>query len=124
MTSTVPSASAPAPVVTPAPATAAAEAVGAGTTRPDSAAAKSSPPDTRTPAQIEADLVATRQRLAGRIDDLQEYVAPRNVARRGLAKIKGVYVDEYGGIRPERVAVTVAVVAVLVGLRALRRRSR
>lgn len=93
-------------------------------TTPDAAAAAPKPVDPRTPAQIEADLIATRERLAGRIDDLQRYVAPRAVAARGLGKVKRIYVDEYGGIRPERVVATVAVVAVLIGLRALRRRSR
>jgi hypothetical protein len=96
-------------------------------TTPDpgtAATAAAKPVDERSPEQIEADLVATRQRLAGRIDDLQQYVAPRAVAGRGLNKVKRIYVDEYGGIRPERVVATVAVVAVLIGLRALRRRSR
>lgn len=91
---------------------------------PTATPARRKPVDERTPAQIEAELIATRERLAGRIDELQEYVAPRAVVGRGLAKVKRVYVDEYGGIRPERVVATVAVVAVLIGLRALRRRSR
>ncbi len=127
MTSTASAASAPAPVVTSAPAAPAdvvTPAAPAGEAVETTVAGKGSPPDTRTPAQIEADLIATRARLAGRIDELQQYVAPRAVAARGLGKVKRIYVDEYGGIRPERVVATVAVVAVLIGLRALRRRSR
>lgn len=88
-------------------------------------AAKAKPaPDTRTPAQIEAQMVVTRQRLAERIDEVSAYVAPKAVAGRQVQKVKAFYVDEYGGIRPERVLVTAAVVAAVVGLRLLRRRRR
>ena len=79
---------------------------------------------TRSLDQIEADIALTRARLSGRIDDLQAYVQPQALAQRQLAKVKGIYVDEFGGVRPERVLVTVAVVAGLLALRALRRRSR
>lgn len=78
----------------------------------------------RTVEEIEADLDATRERLAGRLDDLQEYVAPKNVMNRQVAKVKGVFVDEYGGIKPDRVLIAAGVVAVLVGLRILRHRRR
>jgi len=83
-----------------------------------------SPPVPRTMDEIEADLDATRERLAGRIDDLQEYVSPRNVAQRQLDKVKGVFVDEYGGIKPDRVLVAVGAVVAVVGLGVLLRRRR
>ena len=43
---------------------------------------------------------------------------------RQVAKVKGVFVDEYGGIKPDRVLIAAGVVAVVVGLRILRRRRR
>ena len=78
----------------------------------------------RTVEEIEADLDATRQRLAGRLDDLQQYVAPKNVMNRQVAKVKGVFVDEYGGVKPDRVLMAAGVVVVIVGLGFLRRRRR
>lgn len=106
-------AAAPAPGARPVPA------------RPSStgpAAAAPVPP--RSIDEIEADLDATRARLAQRLDDLQDYVDPRNVAQRQLAKVRGVFVDEYGGIKPDRVLVVVGVVAVILGIGAMRRRHR
>ena len=82
------------------------------------------PPPPRTMDEIEADLEATRERLAGRLDDLQEYVSPRNVAQRQLDKVKGVFVDEYGGIKPDRVLVAVGAVVAVVGLGVVLRRRR
>ena len=76
----------------------------------------------RTVEESEADL--TRQRLAGRLDDLQQYVAPKNVMNRQVAKVKGVFVDEYGGVKPDRVLMAAGVVVVIVGLGFLRRRRR
>ena len=67
----------------------------------------------RTADQIEADIAAARSRLAGTLDDLQDRVRPENIAKRGLAKAKGVCV--------ERVAATaVAVVGALLLRRGLR----
>lgn len=80
------------------------------------------PPDTRTAAQIEAELEVTRNRLAGRIDDLQAYVAPKAVLGRQVEKVRGFYVDEFGGIRPERVLATAGVVVAVIGIGLLRRR--
>ena len=93
-----------------------------------SAPATGAPSDRPTPPrsmdEIEAELDATRQRLAGRIDELEEYVQPKNVARRQLDKVRGVFVDEYGGIKPDRVLLAAGVVVALVGVSALLRRRR
>jgi len=87
-------------------------------------AGEEKPPPPRTMDEIEAELEATRERLAGRLDDLQEYVSPRNVAQRQLDKVKGVFVDEYGGIKPDRVLVAVGAVVAVVGLGVVLRRRR
>ena len=86
-------------------------------------AVKDAPPP-RSAAQIEADLDVVRARLAGRINDLEDYVAPKNVAKRGVDSAKRVFVDEYGGIKPDRVLMAVGAVVLLVGLRAVGRRRR
>jgi hypothetical protein len=81
-------------------------------------------PDTRTPAQIEADLSSTRERMAATIDELQSRVTPAAIAAKGRAKVKGLVVDEYGGVRVERIAVAGAVVIGLIVVRSLFRRAR
>ena len=88
------------------------------------AAASDAPPPPRSMDEIEAELQATRDRLAGRIDDLTEYVKPANIVERQKAKLKGVFVDEYGGIKPDRVLMAAGVVVAVLGLGVLRRRRR
>ena len=78
----------------------------------------------RSAAQMESEIEATRNRLASRLDDFQEYVKPANVIDRGVTSVKNVFVDEYGGIRPERVAIAAGAVVGLIALRALARRRR
>ena len=82
------------------------------TTKPAKAAVR--PPD-----QIEADLVATRERLVGTIAQIEDRVKPANVANRGKQKVVAFYRND-DGLRWDRVAMTAgAVVAGLVGMRAL-----
>jgi|APCry1669189034_1035192.scaffolds.fasta_scaffold30854_3 ElaB/YqjD/DUF883 family membrane-anchored ribosome-binding protein len=78
----------------------------------------------RSAAQIESEIEATRNRLASRLDDFQDYVKPANVVDRGVNSAKGVFVDEYGGVRPERVAIAAGAVVGLIALRVLARRRR
>ena len=82
------------------------------------------PPPPRSMDEIEAELEATRERLAGRIDDLTEYVKPANIVERQKSKLKSVFVDEYGGIKPDRVLMAAGIVVAVVGLSVLRRRRR
>ncbi len=77
----------------------------------------------RSPAQIEADIEATRARLAGTVDAIAEMVKPANVAKRGIDSAKAQVVDERGQLRTERVAALAVAVAAIVGL-LLWRRSR
>jgi hypothetical protein len=91
----------------------------------DAAADKSAvPAPPRSMDEIEAELEATRQRLAGRIDDLTDYVKPANIVERQKNKLKSVFVDEYGGIKPDRVLMAAGIVVAVVGLGVLRRRRR
>ena len=78
----------------------------------------------RSVSEIQAELDATRTRLAGRIDDLQEYVTPKNVMNRQVDKVKGVFVDEFGGIKPDRVLIAAGVAVGLVVVLGVSRRRR
>jgi hypothetical protein len=78
--------------------------------------------DDRTPAQIEADIEATRLRLAGSVDAIADHVSPRNVADRAVARLKAQVVDEQGNLRMDRVAVIAGVGVAVVGLMLWRRR--
>jgi hypothetical protein len=76
----------------------------------------------RTVAQIESDMDATRERLTETISQLQEALAPKNIMHRQMEKVKSFYFDEYGAVRPEKVAVTVgAVVAGVVVIKVTKR---
>ena len=81
------------------------------------------PPPARTPAEIEADIEATRARLAGTVDAIAYRVKPANVARRGARGLMSQVVDRNGNLRADRAAVLAAVVGGVVGL-VLWRRSR
>lgn len=86
--------------------------------------AKPEPKPERSMAEITAELDATRARLAGRIDELTEYVAPKNVMDRQVTKVKRVFVDEYGGIKPDRVLMAAGAVVAVVVLVGITRRRR
>ncbi|RZB17175.1 DUF3618 domain-containing protein [Streptomyces sp. F001] len=104
--------------------------------------------DTRTPAQIEADIRRRRERLAETLDEIGVRVHPKTIVgdakakvvsnvdrtlgrayvqvNRAVSDVKGQFVDEKGAPRMERV-LPVALVAVgVVGLLVLgtRRRNR
>lgn len=71
----------------------------------------------RKPAEIEADLDATRQRLVGTITELEDRVNPSKVAKRGTSKVKDFYVGS-DGVRWKNVALTAgAIVGGLVAIR-------
>lgn len=99
-------------------------------TRPAvSPAQKAASNGSRTPDQIEADLLVTRERLAATIDELVERVHPRALAGRGLAGAKAAVIDEDGHPRTDRIVKIAAgvggAVVVLVLLRKFARgRSR
>jgi hypothetical protein len=85
----------------------------------------------QTPAQIEAEIEATRLRLAGTVDELTTRMQPKEIARRSAedakAKAYSATHTEDGKLRTERVAAVGAAAALLAGLvslRALRRRRR
>jgi Protein of unknown function (DUF3618) len=82
----------------------------------------------QTPAQIEADIEATRTRLAGTVDELATRVQPKEIARRSAeeakAKLQAATHTEDGSLRTERVAAVGGAAALLVVLAGLRARAR
>jgi hypothetical protein len=72
--------------------------------------------DSRSPAEIEADLDRTRARLSATLDELSEQLTPRELARRGGQAVKARFVEpETGKIRRAPIAAAVGGFAVAVG---------
>jgi len=95
-------------------------------TRRDSASAGEHAPDNRSPAEIEADIEQTRDRLAGTLDELSERLSPRAALRKANSSVRGAFVTPDGSVRKDRAAIALgALVSVLggaVAVRTLRRK--
>lgn len=74
-----------------------------------------SKPQTRTPKEIEAELTATRQRLARTVDELAFRASPQEIKRRQVEALKlkanHAVFDASGAPRYDRLATGLAVVA-------------
>lgn len=57
-------------------------------TRKDPDVTETARTEPRTPTQVEADIERTRSRLAGTIDQIADRVNPRNVAQRGVDRVR------------------------------------
>jgi hypothetical protein len=77
---------------------------------------------------LEADIAERRVRLARTLDELTAKATPSAIAKREVEKAKARFADATttpeGDLRVERVAAAVAVVAVVVAFKLLRRRRR
>ncbi|TWD82411.1 uncharacterized protein DUF3618 [Kribbella amoyensis] len=77
----------------------------------------------RTAEQIEADIAATRARLASTVDELVDRAHPKNVAKRQVEQAKSQVFDETGQLRTQKLAAiggaVVGVVTVLLLIRRL-----
>jgi len=67
----------------------------------------------RSTEQIEADIAATRARLASTVDELVDRAHPKNVAKRQVEQAKAQVFDERGQLRTQKL---VAVGGALVGI--------
>ena len=72
-------------------------------------------PDRSLPA-AEADIEATRERLAQTIDELLERTSPRNVVRRQVAEVKAYFVDPQGNPRTDNILKVAGGVVGVVGI--------
>lgn len=85
---------------------------------------KKAAPAPPSAAQLEAEIAAARDNLAATLDQLRAETQPKALAQRGLNSVKGFFTDEYGGIRPDRVAIVAGTVITLVVFRRWRRSRR
>ena len=73
---------------------------------------------------LQAEIAAAREELVASLAELRSQTTPGALVRRGGHVVTGFFTDEYGGIRPERVAIVGAVVVGFIALRLLRRSRR
>jgi hypothetical protein len=91
--------------------------------RRDGADGAEAAPDNRSPAEIEADIEQTRDRLAGTLDELSDRLSPRAALRKANTAVRGAFVTPDGAVRKNRAAAVLGgVVSVVGGAVALRRR--
>jgi hypothetical protein len=79
------------------------------------------PDGSRSPADIEAELTATRERLASTVDTLLERVQPKAIAARGAERVKLLVLTPNGRPRTKRIAAAAVVLAAVCGLVLARR---
>jgi len=83
-----------------------------------------------TPAQplplvdMQTSVAAAREELVASLVSLKSETTPAALAQRGLGAAKGWFTDEYGGIRPDRVAIVGAVVVGYVAIKLIGRKFR
>lgn len=71
--------------------------------------------DQRSPAQIEAEIEQTRDRLAGTLDELTERLSPRAALRRADTAARRAFTGPDGGVRKDRAAMAAGAVLATVG---------
>lgn len=84
--------------------------------------AEAETPSTPSVVDLQTHVVAAREELVASLSTLKQEASPAALAQRGLGAVKGWFTDEYGGIRPKRVAIAGAVVAGVVVIKLLGRR--
>ena len=87
-------------------------------------------PPTSAPAhppsvvEIQAEIAAAREELVATLTELKAETTPGAIARRGSRVVTGWFTDEFGGIRPQRVAIAGAVVVGIIALKLIRHGRR
>ena len=76
----------------------------------------------RTAEQIEADIAATRARLASTVDELVDRANPKNVALREVERAKAQVFDESGQLRTQKIAAVAGAAVGVIGVLLLIRR--
>lgn len=82
---------------------------------PPAGAGRGEPADGRSPAEIEAAITQTRDRLAGTLDELSERLSPRAALRRANSAARGAFVSSDGAVRKGRTAIVAGSLAAAVG---------
>lgn len=71
---------------------------------------------------LQAEVVAAREELVASLAELRSQTTAPALAGRAGRSVLGLFTDEYGGIRPERVAIAAVVVVGVLAI-AFRRRK-
>ena len=79
-------------------------------------------PQDRPPSSIEVEMEATRERLAGTIDQLVYRASPKTIVRREIASVKAHFVDAQGNPRTDNILKVAGVVVGLVAFVVVTRR--
>ena len=66
--------------------------------------------------RLAQELAETRTALTDSVEQLEDYLKPKQVASRGVQKVTEFFVDENGQIKPERLAIAGAALLGLIGL--------
>ncbi len=66
--------------------------------------------------RISQELADAREALTDSVEQLEDYLKPKQVASRGVQKVTEFFVDENGQIKPERLAIAGAALLGLIGL--------
>jgi hypothetical protein len=74
--------------------------------------------------ELQAEIESARDDLVKSLNELKAQTKPAALAKRGQRNVLGFFTDEFGGVRPERVAIAGAVVVGIFMLGAIRRRRR
>lgn len=74
--------------------------------------------------QIQAELDSARADFVASLQELRANTTPQALVQRGVRAAGSWFTDEFGGVRPERVAIVGAVVVGFVALKIIRRRGR
>lgn len=78
----------------------------------------------RSVADLQAEIEAAREDLVASLTELKAQTRPGALARRGGRAVAGLFRDEFGGVRPERVVAASVLVVAIVAWRISRRRRR
>lgn len=70
----------------------------------------------KSKAQLEADIAATRVRLAATVDELVDKAHPKNVAKRQVDQAKAQVYDEQGNLRTQKLIAVGGAVAGAIGV--------
>ncbi len=79
-------------------------------------------PQDRLPSSIEVEMEATRERLAGTIDQLVYRASPKTIVKREIASVKAHFVDAQGNPRTDNILMVAGVVVGLVAFVVVTRR--
>lgn len=89
-----------------------------------SGSSSTSPAQAPSVADLQAEIAAARDELVATIAALKAATTPASLAKRGGRAVSGFFTDEFGGIRPDRVALVGAVVVGFIAIKLIRRGRR